>query len=154
MNSPALLQRNCDQQRDRNHSVSQSLCDGCHRLSYPVRTCRCLSGGYVLFSKVALHATKWWSPSPTNWLASLGLCCPAAGTIAISRCHSGRPDVHEKNREYGKYTFVNGTITFSLGESDISGVFDKDRLILTTVYRPTQKTSTDEYRHHDVSLDN
>ena len=63
-------------------------------------------------------------------------------------------DAHKKNREYGKYTFVNGTITFSLGESDYSGVFDKDRLILTTVYRPTQKTSTDEYRHHDVSLDN
>jgi hypothetical protein len=32
-------------------------------------------------------------------------------------------------------------------------VFDKDRLILTTLYRPTQKTSTDEYRHHDVSYD-
>ena len=63
-------------------------------------------------------------------------------------------DAHEKNREYGKYTFVNGTITFSLGESDYSGVFDKDRLILTTTYRPTQKTSTDEYRYHDVSLDN
>ena len=63
-------------------------------------------------------------------------------------------DAHEKNREYGKYMFVNGTITFSLGESDYSGVFDKDRLILTTVYRPTQKTSTDEYRHHDVSYDN
>jgi hypothetical protein len=63
-------------------------------------------------------------------------------------------DAHEKNREYGKYTFVNGTITFSLGESDYSGVFDKDRLILTTVYRPTQKTSTDEYRHHDVGYDN
>lgn len=62
-------------------------------------------------------------------------------------------DAHEKNREYGKYTFVSATITFSLGESDYSGVFDKDRLILTTVYRPTQKTSTDEYRHHDVSYD-
>ena len=63
-------------------------------------------------------------------------------------------DAREKNREYGKYTFVNGTITFSLGESDYSGVFDKDRLILTTVYRPTQGTSTDEYRHHDVGYDN
>ena len=63
-------------------------------------------------------------------------------------------DAREKNREYGNYTFVNGTITFSLGESDYSGVFDKDRLILSTVYRPTQKTSTDEYRHHDVGYDN
>jgi hypothetical protein len=63
-------------------------------------------------------------------------------------------DAREKNREYGNYTLVNGTITFSLGESDYSGVFDKDRLILSTVYRPTQKTSTDEYRHHDVGYDN
>ena len=63
-------------------------------------------------------------------------------------------DAHEKNRDYGRYTFVNGTITFSLGESDYSGVFNKDRLILTTLYRPTQKTSTDEYRHHDVGYDN
>jgi len=72
---------------------------------------------------------------------------------ALAR-YSKSCDAHEKNREYGKYTFVNGTITFSLGESDYSGVFDKDRLILTTVYRPTQKTSTDEYRHHDVGYDN
>lgn len=63
-------------------------------------------------------------------------------------------DAREKNREYGNYTLVNGTITFSLGESDYSGVFDKDRLILRTVYRPTQKTSTDEYRHNDVGYDN
>lgn len=62
-------------------------------------------------------------------------------------------DAHEKGREYGKYTFVNGTITFSLGDSDYSGVFDKDKLILSTVYRPTQKTSTDEYLHHDVAYD-
>ena len=62
-------------------------------------------------------------------------------------------DAHEKDREYGHYTFVNGTITFSLGESDYSGTFDKDRLILSTLYRPTQKTSTDEYRHHDVGND-
>jgi hypothetical protein len=62
-------------------------------------------------------------------------------------------DAHEKTREYGKYTFVNGTITFSLGDSDYSGVFDKDRLILSSVYRPTQKTTTDEYRHHDVGDD-
>lgn len=72
---------------------------------------------------------------------------------ALSR-YSKSCDAREKNREYGKYTFVNGTITFSLGESDYSGVFDKDRLLLTTVYRPTQKTSTDEYRHHDVAYDN
>ncbi|MBZ5653515.1 MAG: hypothetical protein LAO18_23900 [Acidobacteriia bacterium] len=72
---------------------------------------------------------------------------------ALSR-YSKSCDAREKNREYGKYTFVNGTITFSLGESDCSGVFDKDRLILSTVYRPTQKTSTDEYRHHDVGYDN
>jgi len=72
---------------------------------------------------------------------------------ALSR-YSRSCDAHEKDREYGKYTFVNGTITFSLGESDYSGVFDKDRLILRTVYRPTQKTSTDEYRHYDVSYDN
>jgi hypothetical protein len=72
---------------------------------------------------------------------------------ALSR-YSKSCDAHEKDREYGKYTFVNGTITFSLGESDYSGVFDKDRLILHTVYRPTQKTSTDEYRHYDVSYDN
>ena len=71
---------------------------------------------------------------------------------ALSR-YSKSCDAREKNREYGTYTFVNGTITFSLGESDYSGVFDKDRLILTTLYRPTQKTSTDEYRHHDVSYD-
>ena len=72
---------------------------------------------------------------------------------ALSR-YSKSCDAREKNREYGNYTFVNGTITFSLGESDYSGVFDKDRLILSTVYRPTQKTSTDEYRHHDVGYDN
>ena len=72
---------------------------------------------------------------------------------ALSR-YSKSCDAREKNREYGNYTFVNGTITFSLGESDYSGVFDKDRLILKTVYRPTQKTSTDEYRHHDVAYDN
>ena len=71
---------------------------------------------------------------------------------ALSR-YSKSCDEHEKGREYGKYTFVNGTITFSLGDSDYSGVFDKDRLILSTVYRPTQKTSTDEYRHHDVGYD-
>ena len=72
---------------------------------------------------------------------------------ALSR-YSKSCDAHEKNREYGNYTFVDGKITFSLGESDYSGVFDKDRLILSTVYRPTQKTSTDEYRHHDVAYDN
>jgi len=72
---------------------------------------------------------------------------------ALSR-YSKSCDAREKNREYGNYTFVNGTITFSLGESDYSGVFDKDRLILSSVYRPTQKTSTDEYRHHDVAYDN
>lgn len=72
---------------------------------------------------------------------------------ALSR-YSKSCDAREKNREYGNYTYVNGTITFSLGESDYSGVFDKDRLILSTVYRPTQKTSTDEYRHHDVAYDN
>jgi hypothetical protein len=71
---------------------------------------------------------------------------------ALSR-YSKSCDAREKSREYGNYTFVNGTITFSLGESDYSGVFDKDRLILRTVYRPTQKTSTDEYRHHDVGYD-
>jgi hypothetical protein len=62
-------------------------------------------------------------------------------------------DARDKDREYGAYKFVNGTITFSLGQSDYSGVFDKDRLILSTVYRPTQKSSTDEYRHHDVDYD-
>jgi hypothetical protein len=72
---------------------------------------------------------------------------------ALSR-YSKSCDAREKDREYGNYTFVNGTITFSLGESDYSGVFDKDRLILSTVYRPTQKTSTDEYRHRDVGSDN
>jgi hypothetical protein len=72
---------------------------------------------------------------------------------ALSR-YSKSCEAREKNREYGNYTFVNGTITFSLGESDYSGVFDKDRLILRTVYRPTQKRSTDEYRHHDVGYDN
>lgn len=71
---------------------------------------------------------------------------------ALSR-YSRSCDAREKDREYGTYTFVNGTITFSLGESDYSGTFDKDRLILSTVYRPTQKTSTDEYRHHDVAYD-
>jgi hypothetical protein len=72
---------------------------------------------------------------------------------ALAR-YSKSCDAHEKDREYGNYTFVNGTITFSLGESDYSGTFDKDRLILSTRYRPTQKTSTDEYRHHDVAYDN
>jgi hypothetical protein len=72
---------------------------------------------------------------------------------ALSR-YSKSCDAREKDREYGNYTFVNGTITFSLGASDYSGVFDKDRLILSTVYRPTEKTSTDEYRHHDVGYDN
>jgi hypothetical protein len=72
---------------------------------------------------------------------------------ALSR-YSKSCDAREKSREYGNYTFVNGTVTFSLGESDYSGVFDKDRLILSTVYRPTKKTSTDEYRHHDVGYDN
>src|ERR1700688_4878178 len=72
---------------------------------------------------------------------------------ALSR-YSKSCDAREKNREYGNYTLVNGTITFSLGESDYSGVFDKDRLILSTVYRPTQKSSTDEYRHHNVGYDN
>jgi hypothetical protein len=72
---------------------------------------------------------------------------------ALSR-YSKSCDAREKGREYGNYTFVNGTITFSLGASDYSGVFDNDRLILSTVYRPTQKTSTDEYRHHDVGYDN
>ena len=72
---------------------------------------------------------------------------------ALSR-YSKSCDAREKDREYGNYTFVNGTITFSLGESDYSGTFSKDRLILSTVYRPTQKTSTDEYRHHDVAYDN
>jgi hypothetical protein len=72
---------------------------------------------------------------------------------ALSR-YSKSCDAREKSREYGSYTFVNGTITFSLGESDYSGVFDRDRLILRTVYRPTQKSSTDEYRHHDVGYDN
>src|SRR5579863_6145391 len=71
---------------------------------------------------------------------------------ALSR-YSKSCDAREKDREYGTYTFVNGTIKFSLGESDYSGVFEKDRLILSTVYRPTQKTSTDEYRHHDVGYD-
>lgn len=71
---------------------------------------------------------------------------------ALSR-YSKSCDAHEKDREYGKYTFVNGTITFSLGETDYSGTFDKDRLILSTLYRPTQKTSTDEYRHRDVGDD-
>jgi hypothetical protein len=71
---------------------------------------------------------------------------------ALSR-YSKSCDAREKDREYGNYTFVNGTITFSLGETDYSGTFDKDRLILSTVYRPTQKTSTDEYRHHDVGYD-
>jgi hypothetical protein len=71
---------------------------------------------------------------------------------ALSR-YSKSCDAREKSREYGNYTFVNGTIKFSLGESDYSGVFDKDRLILSTLYRPTQKTSTDEYRHHDVGYD-
>jgi len=73
---------------------------------------------------------------------------------ALSR-YSKSCDAREKDREYGKYTFVNGIITFSLGESDYSGSFDQDknRLILSTVYRPTQKTSTDEYRHHDVAYD-
>ena len=71
---------------------------------------------------------------------------------ALSR-YSKSCDVHEKDREYGKYTFVNGTITFSLGETDYSGTFDQDRLILSTVYRPTQKTSTDEYRHREVGYD-
>jgi len=71
---------------------------------------------------------------------------------ALTR-YSRSCDAREKDREYGKYTFVNGTITFSLGESDYSGVFDKDRLILSTVYRPTQKRSTDEYRHYDVGYD-
>ena len=72
---------------------------------------------------------------------------------ALSR-YSKSCDARERNREYGKYTFGNGTIAFSLGESDYSGVFDQDRLILSTVYRPTQKTSTDVYRHYDVSFDN
>jgi len=72
---------------------------------------------------------------------------------ALSR-YSKSCDAREKGREYGNYKFVNGTITFSLGESDYSGAFDKDRLILSTLYRPTQKTSTDEYRHHDVGYDN
>ncbi len=72
---------------------------------------------------------------------------------ALSR-YSKSCDAHEKDREYGNYTFVNGTITFSLGETDYSGTFDKDRLILSTVYRPTQKSSTDEYRHRDVGYDN
>jgi hypothetical protein len=72
---------------------------------------------------------------------------------ALSR-YSKSCDAHEKDREYGNYTFVDGTIKFSLGETDYSGVFDKDRLILSTVYRPTQKTSTDEYRHRDVGYDN
>src|SRR5579863_3887050 len=71
---------------------------------------------------------------------------------ALSR-YSKSCDAREKDREYGKYTFVNGTITFSLGETDYSGTFDKDRLILSTVYRPTQKSSTDEYRHRDVGYD-
>lgn len=71
---------------------------------------------------------------------------------ALSR-YSKSCDARDKSREYGKYTFVNGMITFSLGESDYSGTFDQDRLILKTVYRPTQKTSTDEYRHHDVAYD-
>ena len=71
---------------------------------------------------------------------------------ALSR-YSKSCDAHDKGREYGKYTFVNGTITFSLGETDYSGTFNNDRLILSTVYRPTQKTSTDEYRHHDVAYD-
>src|SRR5579863_2275430 len=71
---------------------------------------------------------------------------------ALSR-YSKSCDAREKSREYGNYTFVNATIKFSLGESDYSGVFDKDRLILRTVYRPTQKSSTDEYRHHDVGYD-
>lgn len=73
---------------------------------------------------------------------------------ALSR-YSKSCDAREKDREYGNYTFVNGTITFSLGETDYSGVFneDKDRLILRTLYRPTQKSSTDEYRHHDVGYD-
>ena len=72
---------------------------------------------------------------------------------ALSR-YSKSCDAREKDREYGEYTFVNGTITFSLGESDYSGMFGQDRLILSTVYRPTQKTSTDVYRHYDVSYDN
>jgi hypothetical protein len=71
---------------------------------------------------------------------------------ALSR-YSKSCDAHEKGREYGKYKFVNGTITFSLGDSDYSGTFNNDRLILSTVYRPTQKSSTDEYRHHDVGGD-
>jgi hypothetical protein len=71
---------------------------------------------------------------------------------ALAR-YSKSCDAREKDREYGTYTFVNGTITFSLGETDYSGTFDKDRLILSTLYRPTQKTSTDEYRHHDVGND-
>jgi hypothetical protein len=71
---------------------------------------------------------------------------------ALSR-YSKSCDAREKDREYGKYTFMNGTITFSLGESNYSGVFDRDRLILSTIYRPSQKSSTDEYRHYEVSYE-
>jgi len=71
---------------------------------------------------------------------------------ALSR-YSKSCDARARDREYGKYTLGNGTITFSLGESDYSGVFANEKLILSTVYRPTQKTSTDVYRHYDVSSD-
>ena len=71
---------------------------------------------------------------------------------ALSR-YSKSCDARARDREYGKYTLGNGTITFSLGESDYSGVFANEKLILSTVYRPTQKTSTDVYRHYDVRSD-
>jgi len=73
---------------------------------------------------------------------------------AVLARYSKACDTQEKDFEYGKYTFINGIITFSLGESEYSGKFYKDRLILDTVYRPTQKSSTDEYRHYDVAYDN
>jgi hypothetical protein len=104
------------------------------------------SGGHEVEFYSILRFGKDWQVCSVNVSTELD-------DEVLSR-YSKSCDAHEKDREYGKCTFVNGTITFSLGESDYSGVFDKDRLILSTVYRPTQKTSTDEYRHHDVGYDN
>ena len=61
---------------------------------------------------------------------------------ALAR-YSKSCDAREKDREYGKYTYVNGTITFSLGESDYSGVFDKRQADLE---HPLSAHSEDEHR--------
>jgi Transposase IS116/IS110/IS902 family len=54
-------------------------------------------------SPSVLPAIRWWWPLRINWRASLGPCCPAAGTIDISRCSQRQLDGSGKDATLGKH---------------------------------------------------